>query len=364
MVAGMKRIWLIVLLAGVGCDSIMPTRSIDLATPTFTAGQVAELQRRGKSAAELGIQMQVTEQSAQFGGVNVISGEQPGTVPLIKIPTDKPTEPGGQYRVPVVLATVNGKAGTRLMLDSGSNRILLGYSQARQLNIPPVAGVKPMTAMGIGGRVDNYLAVVPTLDVGGVRHQRLLALISPDTEVLKFTRGFWGNTPAMIYGVNTLRGLSYLSIDYLRGNVTFSPQAPYVPDPSLQTVAAVPLRWVEGLPAVEIQIDRRPDTYTCLLDTGGDYGMLVPRTVAAYLGYWKPGSERLGTSHGVAGAALNAQYNIRSVRLGGATFAGVPTRTDIIGPEPAGGHLLLGNVVLRRHRVTFDFRVGMLWLER
>jgi hypothetical protein len=36
----------------------------------------------------------------------------------------------------------------------------------------------------------------------------------------------------------------------------------------------------------------------------------------------------------------------------------------VIGPEAAGGQVFLGNAVLRRYRVTFDFKHSTLWLER
>ena len=55
---------------------------------------------------------------------------------------------------------------------------------------------------------------------------------------------------------------------------------------------------------------------------------------------------------------------VYTVRVGDAIFAKVPARTDVGGPEVAGGQVLIGNVVMRQHRVTFDFKHGLLWLER
>jgi len=49
--------------------------------------------------------------------------------------------------------------------------------------------------------------------------------------------------------------------------------------------------------------------------------------------------------------------------LGGATLVTVPARTIVIGPEPAGGQMLVGNEVLRQYRVTFDFKNQQFWLE-
>ena len=103
----------------------------------------------------------------------------------------------------------------------------------------------------------------------------------------------------------------------------------------------------------------------CILDTGGDYGMLVPRLRAIELGYWKPGKkDPLSMSGGVGGASLATSYVIKEAKVGGAMFTRVPARTALIGPEAAGGQVFLGNTILRRYRVTFDFKHSTLWLER
>ena len=113
---------------------------------------------------------------------------------------------------------------------------------------------------------------------------------------------------------------------------------------------------------IEATIDGR--TLPCYVDTGGDYGLLLPRKLAGELGYWRPGHETVGISGGVGGASLSATYHVREAKLGHATFADFPARTQITGPDAAGGTVLLGNICLRRLRVTFDFLHGQLWLER
>src|SRR5580693_438232 len=75
---------------------------LETATPTLSAAQIAELQKSAKTPEELGIQMRVTERSAEFAGVNVVEARENVTVPLVEIPTDRPNEPGGLYRAPVI----------------------------------------------------------------------------------------------------------------------------------------------------------------------------------------------------------------------------------------------------------------------
>ena len=54
-------------------------------------------------------------------------------------------------------------------LDSGSNLNLFGYTLARSLGIPLIAGLKPITGHGIGGSVDNYAAILPEMQIGSIQ---------------------------------------------------------------------------------------------------------------------------------------------------------------------------------------------------
>jgi hypothetical protein len=356
-----RSIVILFLLPLAGCATD-PFAQLETVTPTFSQAQLSDLQRRAHTPDELGIHAEVTESSAIFGGVNQIEARENVTVPLVVVPTDDPGAPGGRYRTPVILATVNGQRNVRVLLDSGSNRNLFGYTLAHSLDIPMIAGLKPFKGQGIGGTVDDYLAVIPTMQIGTMEFRNQLALIGPDAQALNFTRGFWGNTQVMIFGVNGLKGLSYLCIDNLRGTVTFAPRDAYLPDPSSKFVTTAPLRWQSDLPFLDVTVDSKYN-YPCIVDTGGDYGMLLPKWKAADLGYWKPGKGEVGASRGVGGSSLTTSFEVKQAKLGGATFVKVPARSDLTGPQVAGGNLLVGNVVLRRYRVTFDFKHSVLWLE-
>ena len=167
----------------------------------------------------------------------------------------------------------------------------------------------------------------------------------------------------MIFGINALKQFSYLAIDSLAGQMTLAPRDEYLPDSDSAFVTAVPMRWLGDLPCVDISVDGR-GTIPCVLDTGGDYGLLLPRARAQELGYWKPGRGSVNASRGVGGAGLDTRYEVKQAKLGGATLVKVPGQSILIGPEPLGGEMLIGNQVLRRYRVTFDFRRSVVWLER
>jgi hypothetical protein len=335
---------------------------METSTPTITPSERADLLKRAKPAAELGLPPEFLAGRIPIDFVSQINGSQTVTLPLYHVPTSQPFEAGGQYGVPVVSATVNGHTDVRVLLDSGSNRNLFGQALARTLDVPAIAEMGPAVSTGIGGTVENFYGVVASIQLDSLEMRRLIALIGPDTQVLNFTHGFWNNPQVMITGINTYRSLSYLTIDAPNGTATFSPKETFEPRKTDTFRTATPLRWENDLPTVDIQIDGH--STSCVLDTGGDYGVLLPRDFAQQLGYWKPGHEKLGTSSGVAGTALSANYNVREAKIGNATFVQFPARTEINGPEVAGGHALLGNICLRRLRVTFDFQRKLLWLER
>ena len=77
-----------------------------------------------------------------------------------------------------------------------------------------------------------------------------------------------------------------------------------------------------------------------------------------------PGKGPLAIPGGVGGASLATTYQVKVAKVGKATLARIPARTGLIGPELGGGNVFLGDVVLRRYRVTFDFKRDTLWLEK
>jgi hypothetical protein len=346
-----------------GCVSAPPRD--EKQSPKLAPTQVSELRKQAKSADQLGIKIVSRPPQLGITGINEVSLAQPAAVPLVELPTSTGDEPSARYRLPCILATVNGREGQRVLLDSGSNRVLLGYSLAHSLDIPLIAGLDPVPAQGIGGQgqVDGYWAIVPQMSIGALELRRLLTLVGPDAEALTYRRSFWGNMQVMILGVNGLRGLTYVSIDYLRGKVAFGSGDKYLPDAAAAFVTAVPLRWEGDLPVVDAVLERRYRT-PCVVDTGGDYGLLLPRVVATELGYWKPGWGSADTSRGIAGEAEGKGYLVHEVKIGDAVFRQVAARSRIEGPEPLGGRVLVGNYELRRYRVTFDFKNHVLWLEK
>lgn len=344
-----------------GCAYDDPYGRLETTTPSLSSGQMSALRNRAQSPETLGIQVLRQGGFVALGGVNQLCVTSTVVASLVGVPTEKPFDPGGRFRVPVVLATVNGHGGVRVMLDSGSNQALCGYELARSVELVPIAGLNEVGSHGIGGFVDNLPAVAASVRIGGVELRKLVTMINPDVHALRVQQ-FWGSTPVMLLGVNRLRSLSYLTVDSLRGKVVFGVGESYRPS-SRGFVTSVPLSWQNDLPCVPVKVDNKEPS-VCVVDTGGDYGLLLSRAQATKFGYWQPGEGKVNPSTGVAGAGLAATYNVGRVVLGGATLVTVPARTIVIGPEPVGGQMLVGNQVLRQYRITFDFKNQLFWLEK
>src|SRR5438093_873786 len=172
----MKRLQALLLAIGLTACATDPLDRLEAYTPTLTPAQVTELRKHTVPMQPGELRLPATV-----------------TVPLLRVDSDRLREPGGRHRVPVVLGTVNGKAGVRLMLDSGSNQNLIGYRLAQALAIPLIENVSPVRAMAIGGAVDNYPALVSSLRIGSLECRNLPAFIAPETESLRLTRGLFGN---------------------------------------------------------------------------------------------------------------------------------------------------------------------------
>jgi hypothetical protein len=352
----MRCLYAAALLALAGCAS-----GPEFATPSLSSAQLAELQRRAQPPEALGIGVWRQGGGVMLRGVNELSVTGTVTVPLSHVETSKPFEPGGRFGVPVVVASVNGHDGVRVMLDSGSNQSLCGYGLARSLELIPIAGLGASGAHGIGGSVENHPALASSVRVGGLELRKLVTMIGPDVQALRVQQ-FWGSSRVFLLGVNLLRGLSYLTVDSLRGVVVFGSGESYRTNTTNRFVTRVPLGWLNNLPCVSLTVDGQ-GPYSCIVDTGGNYGLLLSRAQATELGYWREGKGKVDPSSGVAGTGLAATYNVGRAVLGGATLRAVPGRTIVIGPEPAGGQMLIGNEVVRRYRVTFDFKHQQFWLE-
>lgn len=321
------------------------------ASARLTAAQLAALAARAVAPEKLGLRVV----GDGLVGVNLIEAEKPVTVAMVPLPAPKGAAPSPAVHSPVVAAVVNGQTNVNVLLDSGATSLLVSYSLARQMAIPVIEW--PSSGGGV-------LAMVPELKVGDLVCRNLLGTIGPDLLALGLMGGFRDQSQMIVASLYSFhRGLAYVSLDYPRGMVTFGPRGPYPGDPARKLEAKVPFEWQGSLPYIAVDLGDG-ESRRCLVDTGSQFGVCVPRAVAEKLGHLKPDqkvSVRTLTVHGVASAV---PFTLPRMEMGDRVFADVPAITELSGAGAAGRPLLIGNELLARYRVTFDFQKNMLWLER
>jgi predicted aspartyl protease len=339
---------MILALVFVGCA----TQRVEFEPRPLTPAQIEALKKRGQPPEALGITMANTPQGLVIGNLAEVVGTQTATLPLMR-----------RNELPVVNVNVHGRANVPMLLDSGSNRTLLEYSLAHSLQIPLIGtDPKPVQAHGIGGTVESYLALIPTIRVGAdIEFRRILTMISPEVSVLK-QKGLIGRTSFGIWGMDSLRKLSYLTIDGRYGTATFEPQTAYGTANPRQLVFTR-MKFVDDLPVIEVMLDRK-GPFEAVLDTGGNYALFVPQPLAEQLGYLGK-SGQLRTAAGIGGVTLAQTYTVRSLQIGNGVILNVPAKSEVLTVSPLSGQrCFIGNQLLRQYKVTFDFRNGLLWLER
>lgn len=357
--------WAAILLGFSFCVWGQETKAPSTPPPTSADEQMADLKRRAQPADSLGVTLKGAggENGLELcTEISVPKTIKTVTVPLMEVATRNLTEPGGRYRWPVVLANINGTKSVPLLLDTGASYPVLGYTLARRLNLPIIGGVNAFPITGGRGKANVHPAVVSLVDVGDLRIEKLLALVGADASFPKhMIGGQLGKEGAMIMGLYAWKGISYLCIDSLRGTATFSLYEPYQRDPTVTFVTSVPMRWESDKLSIEIAFDDR-HTHRCLIDTGGDFDIYLPQKVSEAMGYRMAGDGKAYTGRGVGGVKQSRLYELKKVKIGEAALTGVPAVSDL--GETRLSEVLLGNKILRRYRVTYDFRNEKLWLER
>jgi predicted aspartyl protease len=212
--------------------------------------------------------------------------------------------------------------------------------------------------------------VISRLRIADFQLNTASAWVGHDTDLLLFGRGFNQSEHMLVLGMSALERLSYFTIDNLRGTVTFAPQASFEPDRSLNVVAKLPLRWKHSQPETDIVISGR--TFPCMVDTGGDLELVVGESRLEELKRINsddldPMQGLLDDSafegEGLGGKARTGGYYVKHVALGDARFEKVKTLIESSEPGTQDQRVLVGNMFLRRYRVTFDLRNDTLWLE-
>jgi hypothetical protein len=246
-------------------------------------------------------------------------------------------------------ARLNGSA-ERLMFyfDSGAGRTLLDTAAAKRLGI---RATESSTIGGAGsGRTPVKVARNATMAFGGIEVRNLTLNLMDLGELA----GSWGHRLDGIIGYDVLCG-SVVTVDFAAHQLTFTSPEQFTPR---TTAESLPLE-VEGRwPYIhaELKVPGRPAvTDRFLIDSGSADAVDHP-IIKESTGPLRKTQTGVGIGHPVDGAIGPNEW----LRLGRFTIRS--TQTACCSGNPADDRVI-GNAILSRFVVTFDYRHGRLLLE-
>jgi hypothetical protein len=246
-----------------------------------------------------------------------------------------------------------------IVLDTGAGGASMSASRAQALGLKIEQGG---TALGAGGRVQSGLVRDATVRLAG------LELVEQDLGTLPLDGiALQSGRPMDVILGHALLSRAVVEIDYAARVVRVFDPAKYTPRAE---GTSFPLAFRHGLPYVKVAIelrDRAPIEGEFVLDTGASSALTltddlvqkqnvleaVPQTIRARMG-------------GVGGPVENRVGRIERLRIGPyaverpVTVFRLPGAGQISAPGTAGN---IGGEILRRFRVTFDYRHERMTLE-
>lgn len=297
----------------------------------------------------------------------------PGSPPpegINRLPPDRVTSvplnarPFRAVHFPIIRYHLNGRLVLGLV-DTGSSLTAIEYPAALRTQVAPLnTNLEPFTAQSPGGAVSEIAALARHMTLGGLEVRDVpLGILNRvgGFGVLAWVDGYRVET---LLGNDLLSAFAYVTFDFPGETVVFSTRGGYRPDVR-RLVATLPLRVSRPLPMMEARLDGGP-TIPVALDTGGDFGLWIPRPIAEELK--RPELERtqqMRMGFGFGGETLFVPTRLPRVELAGWTLNQVPAAVSMIGAgadEPR--CCLLGLSILRPYKVTVDYRARRIYFER
>ena len=263
--------------------------------------------------------------------------------------------------LPCVKCRINGGSPQWIIIDTGSQGCVLEAKTAVKNHVKVVdPAATNLRIVGVLGTESALMGIPDSLQIGDWQINRFPVLVRTQRNRLVSSWPFGKIDLAFdVVGTNIMRSMcSYMTLDYLGGAATFGFKGTFKPSPSAKYWHA-PLSMDKGLPHVRIRT--QGVDWTALIDTGATSVAELNEGTAKKLGILQGARTVNGSRLGVGEAPSGAADAHRMVTI--------PT-LERIGPDirkvPAlivGDFTKLGTGLLRRFRVTFDFRGQRLWIE-
>lgn len=283
-------------------------------------------------------------------------------LPKMKPPAPLPPPAGLPVTLPIrfsqreifVEVKLNGR-DYLMMLDTGAGITVIDQPVAEALHLPPGESMNVLGASGQGAASITRLA---SLQIGSV-HLRDVQVAVTDLGLIRL---IGGSRLGGILGFNVLNRFR-VTIDYHRRTLTLEKSGGVLPPGWAKQVS-----FMGATPILDAEVEDIGKV-PMLLDTGAAMSILPVEAAQQ----WQPlRSASLGLTLGVGGAGNTS----RAARAGSVKVAGVTIRGVTLmfaSPAPKGapvqilseaGFGLLGNNLLRHLRLTIDYAMRMVVLQR
>jgi predicted aspartyl protease len=242
-----------------------------------------------------------------------------------------------------ISAALDGGESRTFVVDTGSSLSFVEAGIAASLRLPTVGSIASTTSSG-GAPV-----VVAKISVGGTDVGPMHIVTGERARL----RGLIGRTDAGIIGMDVIRTLGRVTVDYGACRVEIGGP------PSDRRVVKMPLDWHEGRPVVIV-----PGVGRLLLDSGATTLTVFEGTSAAATFRFAPGPTSLVRIRRVSGDAVARLGIIPSLPIAGLELSNVPTIAvrGWYGNDPLAPQGLLPLALFRR--VYFNSLDGYVTLTR
>lgn len=302
---------------------------------------------RGKmSDAEFGARVSSRGERIQFMMFTGHVLPDPVTVPMSK-----------KFRgLPAVEARLNERENVRMLVDTGAQLSIVDAQNVLNANGRVYVPEKwEFTVTGVGGSEQAWLARFDRVDIGSLTLRNFTTVVRREKTAVRFGGLLVGAIPINLLGCPILTGFNHVTFDYAAEKFVFSPGRAFRPSPQARRV---PMAVSEQLLYVPLRIGKR--VIPAMVDTGARDQIFLNSATVRSLGL--DDEAKAGGSYralGLGGETSGRQFTVPLVFIGDVPIQNVTIDTA----ESASWTARIGNDLLERWKVTFDFSRRAMWLE-
>ena len=250
----------------------------------------------------------------------------------------------------VVLATaLNGTKERWMLLDSGSDMVLVSKTVVKDLGLQPVSAASYI-GIGYEGVKNSSWVLIKDLTVGEFSMKNVPAMVIEDND--DFWKENGGILPLSLFSAH---GVLY---DRRKGKLTLYPSGTK-PDMALPGGSfSVKSLWYSGKPHVEVKVQDKAGL-NFLLDTGA-WTTFIAGQYAQELGVHVNRAAESKHTMGLSGSALSGQANDVTLWLGPARFKLSPCQVMEVFQGGAKTYGDLGRNILDQFAIYFDYRSNVV----